>query len=65
MQEYKQALAFGKTNKDVNSNNEKVVLELDWLALGVAVKYQLLLDNSPQSILMWKCIRHLVHIEEH
>lgn len=33
MQEYKQALTFGKTNKDVNSNNEKVVLELDWLAL--------------------------------
>ena len=30
------------------------MLELDWLALGVAVKYQLLLDNSPQSTLMWK-----------
>lgn len=39
--------------KDIN-NNEKVVLELDWLALGVAVKYQLPLDNSPQSTLMWK-----------
>lgn len=23
MQEYKQALAFGKTNKDVNSNSER------------------------------------------
>ena len=30
------------------------MLELDWLALGVAVKYQLPLDNSPQSTLMWK-----------
>ena len=30
------------------------MLELDWLALGVAVKYQLALDNSPQSTLMWK-----------
>lgn len=30
------------------------MLELDWLALGVAVKYQLQLDNSPQSTLMWK-----------
>ena len=47
-------MAFGKTNKDANNNNAKVVLELDWLALGVAVKYQLPLDNSPQSTLMWK-----------
>ena len=30
------------------------MLEFDWLALGVAVKYQLPLDNSPQSTLMWK-----------
>ena len=30
------------------------MLDLDWLALGVAVKYQLPLDNSPQSTLMWK-----------
>ena len=30
------------------------MLELDWLALGVAAKYQLPLDNSPQSTLMWK-----------
>ena len=30
------------------------MLELDWLALGVAVKYQLPLDNSPQSTLMWE-----------
>lgn len=30
------------------------MLKLDWLALGVAVKYQLPLDNSPQSTLMWK-----------
>ena len=30
------------------------MLELDWLALGVDVKYQLQLDNSPQSTLMWK-----------
>lgn len=30
------------------------MLELDWLALGVDVKYQLPLDNSPQSTLMWK-----------
>ena len=35
-------------------NNEEVMLELDWLALGVAVKYQLPLDNSPQSTLIWK-----------
>ena len=34
------------------------MLDLDWLALGVAVKYQLPLDNSPQSTLMWK--RHQV-----
>ena len=45
-------------NKDANNNNAKVVLELDWLALGVAAKYQLLLDNSPQSTLMWKSIKH-------
>ena len=30
------------------------MLELDWLALGVDVKYQLPLDNSPQSTLMRK-----------
>lgn len=30
------------------------MLELDWLALCVAVKYQLPLDNSHQSTLMWK-----------